>query len=295
MKHNIPHEDVQKHTKSISDTKTKQVSNLQNHIQEILGDTHHTFLQGSYKNDTSISDINDVDIVAVRINTYSARHSSQIVTSTTIQWDSIFSEIEQKLRSQKLYNWTVIRKDKCIEVQTSSFKADVVPAVQVSAKHTQDPIVIYSFKTSSEKVNSPRVHYENGVKKHQNTNQNYKPVVRMFKNWIKNHFPVNSPISSYHMESLVHGVDDNNFADDYALSFILVASDISDKLANLPLFPPPYISSVCGTENILNNWDPINRKKFVDRLLSSTLVAAKAYKENTIAGAKEYWSKAFNL
>ncbi|MEK7522255.1 MAG: hypothetical protein AAB569_01630, partial [Patescibacteria group bacterium] len=66
MPHNVLPSDIQKHTKGISDTKTTQVSNLQNHIQEILGDTHHTFLQGSYKNDTSISNINDVDIVAIR-------------------------------------------------------------------------------------------------------------------------------------------------------------------------------------------------------------------------------------
>lgn len=71
MTHLVQQTDIEKHTKSISDTKKSQVSNLQKHIQEILSETHHTFLQGSYRNITAISDINDVDIVAVKINVYS--------------------------------------------------------------------------------------------------------------------------------------------------------------------------------------------------------------------------------
>ena len=99
MAHNIPLQHIEKHTKAISDTKRTQVANLQNHIQQILGDTHHTFLQGSYKNDTSISDIKDVDIVAVRTTTYSSVHTG-LSFPTSIPGDTIFSEIESKLRNQ---------------------------------------------------------------------------------------------------------------------------------------------------------------------------------------------------
>jgi len=293
MQHNIPTDDIKKHTKSISDTKTTQVSNLQNHIQEILGDTHYTFLQGSYKNDTSISDINDVDIVAVRVRTYSGTHSTQPV-SGLIMWDTIFSEIEQKLRDQKLYTWTVVRKDKCIEVKTNTFKADVVPAVQIEADLKEDPIVIYSFKSRVEKINSPRIHYKNGIAKHSATNQNYKPVVRMFKNWVNNHFGINSPVPSYHIESLVHFNPNDNFYDDHAVSFVIIGNYIADLVKNHNMFSPA-IHSVCGTENIMDNWSLADRQIFTQKLEQSLELALKALREPTAQNAKYYWNQAFNI
>ena len=98
MAHNISTQHVQKHTKSISDSKRQEVSSLQSYIQELLID-HHTFLQGSYANDTAISDINDVDIVAIRKNTYSSVHS-RVYCPASVTWDLIFSEIETRLKNQ---------------------------------------------------------------------------------------------------------------------------------------------------------------------------------------------------
>ena len=107
---------------------------MQNYIQDLLGKAHHTFLQGSYRNDTAISDINDVDIVAIRLTTFSSLHSGRRFPSV-ISWDAIFTEIEDKLRNQRRYNWTVTRDDKCIKVR-GAFNADVVPAVQVNDDRT---------------------------------------------------------------------------------------------------------------------------------------------------------------
>ncbi|MEK7572474.1 MAG: nucleotidyltransferase [Patescibacteria group bacterium] len=293
MPHNISTSDIQKYTKSISDTKTTEVSNLQNHIQEILGDTHHTFLQGSYKNDTSISDINDVDIVAIRLQTYSGTHSTQPVSSS-IMWDTIFSEIEQKLKNQRLYTWTVTRKDKCIEVNTNTFKADVTPAVQIGTDPKEDPIAIYSFRTGIEKINSPRVHHKNGVAKHAVTKQNYKPIVRMFKNWTNNHFSSKSPVSSYHIESLVHVNPNEHFYNDHAISFVIVGNHIKDLVKNHNVFSPA-IPSVCGTENIMTNWSLADRQIFTQKLEQSLGLVLQALKEPTAQNAKYYWNQAFNL
>lgn len=293
MPHNIPIHHIQKHTKGISDAKRTQVSNLQTHIQEILGDSHHTFLQGSYKNDTSISDINDVDIVAIRRTTYSGTYSS-VQFSNSILWDSIFTEIEQKLRDQKLYQWTVTRKDKCIEVVTFTFKADVVPAVQILADPEEDPIAIYSFTKGVEKVNSPRTHYKNGVAKHQATNNNYKPVVRMFKNWVANNFADTDVVSSYHIESLVHNVPNDNFLSDHALSFLLVGNHINNTLSQRNGIPLK-IMSVCGTEDITSNWDINSRQFFNNKLKESLDFGLTAYKANSATEGERHWNKAFNL
>lgn len=284
---------VQKHTKSISDNKRTEVANLQNYIQEVLQD-HHTFLQGSYKNDTSTSDINDVDIVAVRVNTYSGTYSS-VPVSSSVMWDQIFSEIEEKLRQNPgRYQWTVTRVDKCIEVKTASFKADVVPAVQIDSNLKNDNIAIYSFKKGVEKVNFPNTHYKNGVIKHDATNQNYKPIVRMFKNWATNHFGESDIVSSYHVESLVYNSPDDNFYDDHVASFVLIGGHIVKLLKQRNILPV-IIKSVCGSEDITTNWDFINRQAFCDALDKSVNHALNAYHSSSQHDAQGHWAKAFNL
>lgn len=292
MSHSIPIDHIQKHTKGISDVRRTQVANLQNHIQEILGDTHHTFLQGSYKNDTSTSDINDVDIVAVRLDTYSGEYSSVPVTGY-VMWNQIFSEIEAKLNNQNKYQWTVTRADKCIEVRTSSFKADVVPAVQIDRETKNDNIAIFSFKSGKEKVNYPNTHYENGVAKHNATKQNYKPLVRMFKNWIANHFADTDVVSSYHMESLVHNSPNDNFVNDHALSFLLVGNHITNLLSQRNAIPL-RIMSVCGTEDITANWNIGSRELFNAQLKESLDHGLTAYKASSGSEAERNWNNAFN-
>lgn len=293
MSHKVPSHKVSRYTASISDTKRTQVSNLQNHIQQMLGDTHHTFLQGSYKNDTSTSDINDVDIVAVRLTTFSSTYSP-VTTTSIVGWDSIFSEIEYKLRNQKLYSWTVERKDKCIEVRTSGFKADVVPAVQIDHSHLEDPIAIYSFKNDSEKINYPRVHWRNGVAKHASTKNNFKPTVRMFKNWSANHFDEMDVVSSYHVESLVHNTPDNLFNSDPLTSFILVSDHVIKLLTQRDIMPI-RILSVCGSEDITANWELASRQLFKNTLSNAHSRALSAYNAMTAQDAEKHWDIAFNV
>ncbi len=285
----IPRELIDSLTHGPSASKTTQVANMQNYIQELLGSTHHTFLQGSYKNDTAISDINDVDIVAVRLRTYSGTYSP-IHATNTVFWDQIFSEIETKLRNQSRYTWNVTRGDKCVCVR-GAFNADVVPAVQVGEDHLIDPIVIYSFQDQREKLNLPITHYKNGVEKHQATDENYKPTVRMFKNWARNHFGEdNSVVSSYNVESLVHGVADSDFYDDRAATFILAGRSILVKLAASNSIP-----SVCGGENICANWNQGDRNQFHIQLTESVEHALRAYRATTMREAEQNWRAAFNL
>ena len=58
--------------------KVTQVANLQQAIRRALGDDEYqTFLQGSYRNDTGLLDINDVDIVARRKGVHGPLTSSE--------------------------------------------------------------------------------------------------------------------------------------------------------------------------------------------------------------------------
>lgn len=292
MSHLIPNYLLDSITAAPSDTKTAQVASMQNYIQELLGGTHNTFLQGSYKNDTAISDINDVDIVATRVSTYSSVHSQRRFPAS-IPWESIFGEIEQKLSNQRLYEWTVTRGDKCIKIR-GSFNADVIPAVQVNDDHRTDPLVVYSFRTFTEKLNYPRAHYYNGVQKNQVTNGRYKPTVRMFKNWVANHFGENKEImSSFKMEALVYGADNAHFYEDPATSFIVIADETLKRL-NTSHIIPTSILSVCGMENIVANWSMAGRAAFQTQLTRSLQYALAAYRATTKNAAEVNWQRAFN-
>jgi hypothetical protein len=293
MPHKIPIHHVDNLTKGPSPEKVTQVSNLQNFIQELLGDTHHTFLQGSYRNDTATADINDVDIVAVRKETYSSVHSPHSF-SGSINWESIFSEIESKLRAQSRYSsWVVERGDKCIKIR-GAFKADVIPAVKVGHDHTTDPVVVYSHKSFLEKPNYPRTFYDNGVAKHGVTNNMYKPTVRMFKNWARNHFNDDEIISSFKIQALVYGVEDNKFFTDMAANFIIIGNRIYKLLLQRNILPV-RVMSVCGSEDITANWDMTKRNIFINKLKESLDIANLAYETQSASEAERLWKIAFNL
>lgn len=290
--HLIPPHLVVSLTSGPSDTRVRQVAAMQNYIQELLGDTHHTFLQGSYRNDTATSDINDVDIVAVRLTTFSGVHSN-VVVSSHVAWEQIFSEIEWKLRNQTRYTWTVERGDKCIKVR-GVFNADVVPAVQVDRDHGIDPIAIYSFREGVERVNYPRLHYQNGVAKNASTSGLYKPSVRMFKNWRENHFGEDYvTASSFKVESLVHGSKEHYFSANYPANFIVIGHDILGRLGARTL--APTVLSVCGSEDITANWHPVAKQNFVERLSESLAYAEAAYRARTITEAETNWRLAMGI
>ena len=105
---------------------------------------------------------------------------------------------------------------------------------------------MYSFKDGKEIINRPRLHYTNGVAKHEATSKLYKPTVRMFKNWKQNHYgQEKDTVSSFKIEALVHSADDAHFVSDGAACFILVGENILERL-NLRSLAPTSIMSVCG-------------------------------------------------
>jgi len=288
--HNIPQNIVTPLTNGPSETKRNQAANLQQYIQDLLGDTHHTFLQGSYRNHTAVSDLPDVDIVAMRSQTYSGIHSPYRGGKPTIMWSDIFSEIITKLRSQNKYSWQIEEKEKCIKLR-GTINADIVPAVKFHHDHLVDPVAIRSW--SSERLSHPRTHIANGEAKNTATNGNFKPTVRMFKNWVANHFGTSDVISSFKVEALVHSADNSNFYDDPVLSFLAVGITINERL-NPRIITQP-IFSVCGSEDIIASWDASKRLQFYNQFNKSLQSAIAAYRATTVADAERYWRIAFNL
>jgi hypothetical protein len=292
MPHNIPQRLVDTLIADISDAKRTQVAVLQQYIQELLGSTHHTFLQGSYRNRTAISDIPDVDIVAIRTNIYSYTYSP-FRFDISYPWHQIFSEVKVILQRQSRYVWMLEEKAKCIKIR-GEFNADIVPAVKVGHDHQVDPIVIRDNWNDVERISYPRQHIDNGTAKHAATGQQFKPTVRMFKKLVKNHFGDANPISSFQVEALVYSVPNESFSNDPVITFLNVATSIQQRISPW-ILPAAPIYSVCGSENILLNWNPADRTRFSNKLDESLLLAFAAYRAKAGVEAEKNWRLAFNM
>lgn len=285
MTHKISDTAVHRYRKAPSDTTISKAASAQNNIRDILGPDYETFLQGSYKNDTSTSDFNDVDIVAVVKQTHSGTFSSKVATSS-VSWDHIFSAIEAKLNASPLYRGKFTRADKCITIN-AGITVDVVPAVHITDA-TQDPIAIFSFREDRERLNHPRVHYANGKSKNERTSGHYKPVTRMMKAWAAAHFDGTDVAPSFYIESMVHSAPDNLFTSDHAVSFVRVALDMTTKLAgNGPVL------NVAGTKNIFDEWDQNKRLTVRNQLLASLQHIKNALDATSESDANRHWHAAF--
>ncbi len=289
--HLIPDSEVQRYARAPSASTVSSVSTFQEAIRDALGTEYETFLQGSYKNDTSVRDLNDVDIVALRKYTVSTVFSEERYP-TSVSWNDIFAEVRARLEAAQRFRGKISYGDKCVKVN-AEWKADVVPAVRIR-RYDQDPVAIYSFREAKERKNFPRVHYENGVEKHQQTGETFKPVVRMFKRWVENHWPSDATVApSFYVESLIYNVPNDRFESDLATAFFRVGYWIEK---NVTPTSPPVVSSVAKDKDILvdSEWKLANFARFHTQLVTATSLVATALKASTQADAVRYWRAAFN-
>jgi hypothetical protein len=279
-----------RHSRAPSPTAISSVSSLQEAIRDALGSDYETFLQGSYKNDTSIREVNDVDIVALRKQTVSGVFSQEHYNSA-ISWNDIFVTLKDKLEDAARFRGKASFGDKCVIIK-DTFNADVVPAVRIG-DYGKDPIAIYSFREGAERLNNPRVHYANGVRKHEATGKTFKPLVRMFKNWAANHWPDESVAPSFYVECLVYNVLDGQFQNDLARAFFSVGYWIEQNI--LPS-PAPVVWSVAQDKDILveKEWKRADYSRFHTQLVNSTSKVAAALSADTVAAATRNWRAAFN-
>jgi len=291
MPHLIPDSEVQRYTRGPASSTVSSVSNFQEAIRDILGNDYETFLQGSYRNDTSVRELNDVDIVALRKFTVSTVFSEERYNQT-ISWPDIFAAVKASLDTSPKLRGKTSYGDKCVKVN-AEWKADVVPAVRIK-HYDQDPIAIYSFREAKERKNFPRVHYDNGVEKHQQTGETFKPLVRMFKRWAAHHWPSDESVApSFYVECLVSNVPNDNFVTDLAHAFFQVGYWIERNI--LPN-PAPVVYSVARDKDILldTEWKLANYARFHAQLVRSTGHVATALNAQTQAEAIRRWRSAFN-
>ena len=196
--------------------------------------SYEVYLQGSYGNATNIYGNSDVDIV-VELNSAYYYDISRLTEADRTVFNQnfsgskyTFSGFRQEVQSalQVYYGSGIIKpKNKCILVEAASGRldADVIPCLEhrlykqysPASQHYDRGIKFFTLKESRAIVNFPRLHRDCGTAKNKRVTDNYKPAIRVFKNWrdrlITEAKLKESVAPSYFIECLLSNIPDVAF------------------------------------------------------------------------------------
>lgn len=132
------------------------------------------------------------------------------------------------------------------------------------------------FKTSYGEaiINYPKLHYQNGVEKHQATDQKFKPVVRIFKNMRnkaveKGYLLHESAAPSYFVQCLLYNIPDYIFSSSYREIVESILNWLSESLYDVDI----YRNFVSQNEIVplfgegSDKWNIYDARKFVNSLI----------------------------
>jgi len=200
------------------------------------------YLQGSYKNDTNIRGDSDVDVVA-QLNSCFYNNLSEDqkrvlgLTPASYCWSEFRADTINALKSY--YGQSRIAEgNKSIQIAASAGRlpADVIICSQyrkyrtVSNDNYTEGICFWTRKDGRQVINYPKVHYDNGVSKHQNSSRWSKPVVRLFKNCRGSISGDATP--SYFLECMLYNVPNSKFGSSYRDTFCNIVNWLSEASLN---------------------------------------------------------------
>ncbi len=270
-------------------TASSEHSNARRLLEDISGPASElevvTFLQGSYKQDTAIHSINDIDIVAL-CSTLSQPGSG---SGTARIWlrDQIFATLQAALvedhryRNKIRFNSTSL----CIKLDLE-IKVEILPAVKKAGMADTDgePFRIYRPEVATWTDAYARYHQGWLTDKNSRAN-NFKPMIKVMKHLrdVYQNF-IKTDAVSFHIECLLYAVPDNAF-DGSAADYI---PRVLRVLAN---FPSPMarnsnIKSPCGDKILFSEseWSETAYTRFhnwVKWWADKAEQARDAYDENT--------------
>jgi hypothetical protein len=219
-------------------------------IQRVLNDTaspyyardFSIFLQGSYGNDTNVYRDSDVDIV-IRLNQTYYSDTNSLTPNAKVNYQRAFSpstynhfdfKTDVLAWLQKKLGTDVKPGNKAIAIKGSGNRRDA--DVLVCAQHRRyraassgvdaqyDEGIIFWNSDGTEIVNFPKQHSENCITKHQNTNQRFKRMVRVYKNMrnsmIDDGYIEDGVAPSYFLDGMLWNVPAEKLAQTYEESFV---------------------------------------------------------------------------
>lgn len=189
------------------------------------------FLQGSYGNTTNVYADSDVDIVLKHTGAYyydvsnlpkdqQARYESEHSGNSQYGYTQFKADAEGYIK--RLYNGVQIGK-KAVFVPGNNGRrnADILVCQQFRRYTSYEPGNVryhegVAFFSDGKRIdNFPKQHSANCTAKHQTTNNNFKPMVRVFKNMrntmIENGLLVDGVAPSYFIEGMLWNVPKDKF------------------------------------------------------------------------------------
>lgn len=241
------------------------------------------FLQGSYGNDTNVYAESDVDIV-IQLKSSFQHDLSQLSENQKMHFNSAFSNSSYGYHEFKddvlkhlvnRFGTGVKAGNKAISIPATANrrKADVIVALEYRrytsfhATTNQSYIEGIKFYTSSgqEIINYPKKHSQNLTRKHQDSANWLKPVVRILKN-LRSRLEDKGRIStgdapSYYLEGLLYNVPSEKFGTSYGNCFCNAISWIQQANRSNFVCPNEQYYLLRSGSNV--SWDPAKCDAFL--------------------------------
>jgi len=207
------------------------------------------FLQGSYRNSTNIRGDSDVDVVVKLNETYMPDYSRlDAYTRSVVEGNAqpatyTFTDFRRDVSNairRAFPNHSVTEGGKSIKIPrtANNIPADVVPCLEyrlyfpprtlLGEASYVDGIWLRDVQRNYEVVSFPKQHFDNGVTKHGQTAEWYKPTARVFKNargWLEDRRLIQDGVASSHaIECLLFNVPHQQFGGSYQTTFINVVN-----------------------------------------------------------------------
>jgi hypothetical protein len=236
---------------------------------------YEVYLQGSYRNSTNVRGDSDVDVIAQLNSTFYSnltelqKKELGLIPATYTMNDFKFDVL---IALRNYYGQEKINEsNKSIKLIPNSGRlpADIIPCCiyrkyrTLNKNNFIEGISFFTKHDNRQIINYPRIHYDNGVLKHQNSNYSYKPTIRLFKN-LRTFIPGDT-IPSYFLECLLYNVPNFKFTSNCQETFCDVVNWLDDS--NLDNF-------ICQNEqlNLFGNtpeqWNKLLTIDFIKKLIA---------------------------
>ncbi len=283
-----------------SPTYEKNASSAYNNVKQILESDEdmkelapHVFLQGSYKRDTAIYTINDVDIVVLCTNLHYPPSSGP---ARSWSRDEIFSTVAGAIKSNSLYKDKVKydSRSKCIKVETS-VGLDVLPVVRSQGHHDvrYEPVFMYHPDYGKWVETYARYHQEYCSEKNKYSNGNFIPMIKITKHLRDSTSGLSSDIApSFYIECLLYDIDNGKYSNTLALSIVEVLVAVAMNYAPDSIYKIG-LNSPCGDRQILSlkEWAQADYEVFYKHTIAWAKLAIEALKENDREKAITKWKR----
>jgi hypothetical protein len=271
-------------------------SSQHNNIRQLIEDTNGaaaelapvTFLQGSYRQQTAIYTINDIDIVALCNPTYPGTPGLFI---KSYDRDEIFRIIAAPLMADGRYRTKVNYgpQSMCIKVDLG-IKIEILPVVFKAGTNDpqQEPFVLYRPETGRWEDGFARYHQARLWAKNaaNRTQGNFIPTIKAIKH-LRSRFGLNAV--SFHIECLLYSIPDYVFFGGPADYLATVLREIARRSA-AEWYQSQCITA-CGDRDIFtpSEWTAKDWWVFHEMISKASAAAQRAVTTSSQSKAIEAW------